>query len=99
MEGTLAAAYFSISPESLGSRPRASQPDTQICRREAVGRRKVIRDSSGYLVDGRPRFYLPLSQSTWPLLRDSTLKGKSKLNTWSSVFLCIGCALESPGKF
>ena len=46
----------------------------------------------------RPRFYLPLSQSTWPLLHNSTVRGINKLYPSRSVALHIGCTLESPGK-
>ena len=49
VESTLAAAFFFISPESLGPRPRASQPDTQIWKKEAVERKMMIRDGLEYL--------------------------------------------------
>ena len=49
VESTLAAAFFFISPESLGPRPRASQPDTQIWKKEAVERKIMIRDGLEYL--------------------------------------------------
>lgn len=48
VEGTLAAAFF-ISPESLGPRPWASQPDTQICRLAAVERKMMIKDGLEFL--------------------------------------------------
>ena len=45
VEGTLAAAFFFISPKSLGPRPRASQ----ICRQEAAERKMMIKDGFEYL--------------------------------------------------
>lgn len=81
MEGTLAATYFSIGPESLCSRPRASQPDTQMAAerwwKEEDAQRWLRAPSRQETQVLPPTFSGPVDR---PLPHISTLKGKSTLN-------------------